>query len=395
MTTEYKQIVGKGTAGDFVKEQQGVAEGFSNVSQFWFPQTLSYEDCLEQLEEGRSSREDIVSAWEDWEFVLEEGILCLKNVDERVFIPTEHALNQAIGWSEVSQTHIKQTLSDEFDADETDKQQLVDMLNYRKQRNHQTNKNEERELIFRTYNDSTLRAVLTTQFTAIDNRWVIELMRDLIPGGRVSHLRGDADTLFSNILLPDNVREENDGGYGGMFAIKNSEIGRASFDTLPSLFRAICQNGCIWSNTAGVSYRQVHKGKIDLKTLAVEVGDNLDKQIKLLPEIMNKFLALRQYEFHDVALTGVFAAVAERFKLTSGQIQDVMSEYAQHEKNDKSAFGILNAVTRSGQRYDAETTNKFDLIGGQMITTNWNSLVNSARSYSEKELQKILGLVAQ
>ena len=209
MTAEYKQITNTGRAGDFVLEQQGGAEGFKNVSQFWMPNTLSYEDCLEQLEEGRSSREDIVGAWEDWEFVLEEGTLCLKNVDERVFIPTEHALNQAIGWSEVSQTHIKQTLSSEFDADETDKQQLVDMLNYRKQRNHQTNKNEERELIFRTYNDSTLRAVLTTQFTAVDNRFFVELMRDLIPGGRVSHLRGDSDTVLGIFFSPYIVWQQD------------------------------------------------------------------------------------------------------------------------------------------------------------------------------------------
>lgn len=394
MTTEYTQLVGEGTTGDFVKETQGVAEGFSNVSQFWIPNTLSYEDCLNQLEAGRSSREDINSKWEDWEFVLDGNRVGLKHNDDRVFFPTEHALNQAIGWSEVSQTHIKQTLSPEFQADETDLSQLVDMLNYRKQRNHMTNKNEERELIFRTYNDNTLRAVLTKQFTAIDNRWVIELMRDLIPGGRVSHLRGDSDTIYTNILLPDNVRYEEDSGYGGMFAIKNSEIGRASFDTRPSLFRAICMNGCIWSETKGVSYRQVHKGKINLEVLALEVSENLDKQIKIVPEIMDNFLKLRRYEFHEVAMGGVFAAIAERFKLTTGQISEVATQFARFEKDSRSAFGVINSITRAGQLYDAEICNKFDMLGGQLISENWDKLVNTAKSYSESEWKKVLGVSA-
>lgn len=394
MTTEYTQLVGEGTAGDFVKETQGVAEGFSNVSQFWIPNTLSYEDCLNQLEAGRSSREDINSKWEDWEFVLDGNKVGLKHNDDRVFFPTEHALNQAIGWSEVSQTHIKQTLSPEFQADETDLSQLVDMLNYRKQRNHMTNKNEERELIFRTYNDNTLRAVLTKQFTAIDNRWVIELMRDLIPGGRVSHLRGDSDTIYANILLPDNVRYEEDSGYGGMFAVKNSEIGKASFNTRPSLFRAICMNGCIWDKTNGISYRQVHKGKIDLLTLAVDVGENLDKQIKLIPEIMDKFLELREYVFHDVSMGAVFAAIADRFNLTTAQIGEVASQFAQFEKDNRSAFGVINAITRAGQLYVAEVCEKFDMLGGQLVSENWDKLINTAKSYTESEWKKILGVPA-
>lgn len=397
MSEEYKVLVGQGTAGDFVKETQGVAEGFSSVSQFWFPQTLSYDECIENLERERSNREDIVSAWEDWSFDLDGRELVLKYADGRQFKPTENALTDAVGYSDVLPSHVKKTLDPSFEADDVDLTQLVDTLNYRKRRQHKTNKNENRELRFRTYGDNSLRAVLSTLYAPIDNRWLIELMSDLIPDGRVSHLRGDADSIFANILMPDNVRQEEDSEYGGMFSIQNSEIGRAALDGKPSLFRAICRNGCIWSQTEGISYRTVHKGKdgkIDLSKLAVNIGDNLNKQIPMLPAIMDKFLALRRYEFHEVNLTGVFAAVGERFRMKPSQINDVIEQFVQFEKTDRTAFGILNAITRAGQLYDFQTTNDFDKIGGTLITENWDNLVKKANAYSRDDIARLLGASA-
>jgi hypothetical protein len=391
-TQEYVQLKGVGTSGDFVKEQQGTAEGFSFVSQFWLPQTLSYQECIENMEKERDKIEDIKGKWADWKFSIGENGIELVNQDGRGFQPTQHAINQASGYCEVIPSFIHKTLSPEFQADETDLQQLVDMMNYRKVRYHQTNKNEDRELTFRTYNNSTLRAVLSTQYMPINNSWLIGLMETLVPGGRISHLRGDLDNMYCNVLLPDNVRYEEDSGYGGMFSIRNSEIGQAAFDCQPSVLRSICRNGCLHNQTKGISFRQVHKGKLDLKTLAVEIGENLHKQIKLIPVIMENYLRLRQYEFHDVALTGVFANIVERFRLTPAQGSDIISQFAQFEKTDRTAFGVVNALTRSGQLYDAETTLLYDSYGGQLVGADWDGIVKKANSYSKEDIAKLLGL---
>src|SRR5688500_17842516 len=49
--------------GSFVFTSQGVAseQGFRNVSKLWYPQTMSFEQGLAQLEAGRAQTEDIMA----------------------------------------------------------------------------------------------------------------------------------------------------------------------------------------------------------------------------------------------------------------------------------------------------------------------------------------------
>ncbi len=392
---EYKQLVGQGTSGDFVLQTQGGSEkeGFKNVSSKWINKTLTFEQCLENLEKERSNREDITDCWSNFEFVPDGKKIALKNADGRVFTPTEYALGQLAGWSAIHPSHIIKTLSPEFKPDELDIELLCLTLNHRKERYHFDNKEQERELLFRTY-DNSLRAVLTTGYGIIDNRWTLERLNELIPNGRISHQRGDADLLMINVLIPDSIRYDQDSDYGGLFAIQNSEIGNCSFDSRPAIYRAICQNGMIWDKTEGINYRTVHKGNIDLAKLAVQMAENLDKQIKLVPEIMERFLELRSIEFKDVGMENLFASVGERFKLTSGQITDVIGEFIEHESDNRSAFGIVNSITRAGQLYPPIVQKSFDLIGGELVKGNWNSLLATAKAYSESDLIKILGLSA-
>lgn len=393
---EYAQLVGQGAggSGDLVINSQGGSkeQGFSRVSQYWLPTCLTYEQCLDKLAAERSHREDIVSAWSDWEFVPNNRGVGLKNVDGRVFTPTEYALTQLCDWSSILPSFVHKTIIPEFEPDETDIELLCLTLNHRKIRKHEDNKNEGRELLFRTYDQSNLRAVLTKQYAAIDNEWFINVLKDLIPNGMVSHLRGNCDDVYANILIPDSIRHEEDSDYGAMFAVRNSEIGRASLDCLPSLFRAICRNGCIHQSTTGINLRQVHKGEIKLDGLAMRIGECLDKQIKLIPEVMENFIALRQYEFSDVGMEGVFAAVAERVKFTPKQACDIVMEFMEHESHSKTAFSVINSITRAGQLYNYDVTETFDKIGGNLISTNWDNIKAKAKTYSDQDLIRILGL---
>jgi hypothetical protein len=393
MSEQYTQLVGSGNSGDFVHTSQGVAskEGFSNVSQFWYPTTISFEDCMEKIENERKNRVDIKGLWSDWKFSLSGRDIVLINSDGQSFKPTEHCLNQACQYSSVIPSFVEKTISPEFQADDVDLEQLVDILNYRKTRHHKDNKGNQRELLFRTYGNS-IRAVLSKQYLPVDNIWFLEVLQDLIPNGRISHLRGDADRLFSNILIPDSNRFDQDSMYGGLFAIKNSEIGTSSLDCLPGLFRSICANGNIWDRTNGINLRKIHKGKIELKGLALAIGQNLDKQIKLIPEIMDRFLMLRKYTFTEGEFLGVFANLADRLSLTPKQGNDVLNEFIEKESQNMSAFGVVNALTRSSQKYEPEFGNKLDIYAGDLIETNWDSFFKQAKTYDEKQITKLLAL---
>ena len=196
---EYQQIVNTNRQGDFVLENQGGSEGFKNVSQYWLPKTKTYEQVKNELNVQRKNRVDITAPWKSWKFTVEENKLKMEYEDGRKFVPTEYALLQAADWAEIKGAHIKGVLS--TNPDENDLNQLCDTLNYRKQR-YEYDGGEQRKLFFRTYKDDTLRAVLTTSYAPIDNLWFLEVFEHLIPDGRVSHYRGDADLLLANILIP-------------------------------------------------------------------------------------------------------------------------------------------------------------------------------------------------
>ena len=244
----------------------------------------------------------------------------------------------------------------------------------------------------RTYTDGTLRAFLTEKYAEIDNRWYLELLSNIIPNGRLSHWRGDADTVYGNILIPDTIREESDSDYGGMISVGNCEIGKRRISQIPSLFRAICMNGCIWDQAQGMGIKKVHLGKIDLEELATKIRINIEAQIPLLPDGIERFLGIRSMECGEAKVKQVVAAISVNNKFNSNEATEILTQWVQHERDDRNLFGIVNAVTRAGQEFDNEKWVKFDEIGGRLATMGdkqWDKLVTSAATIDEDDLAKV------
>jgi hypothetical protein len=102
---------------------------------------------------------------------------------------------------------------------------------------------QDKQRLIRTWSDGTLRAFLSQKYTIVNNAWFLDVLSKAIPGGVVSHWKGDADSIFGNVLIPDTIRAEADSDFGGMLSVGNSEIGTRRISSLPSVFRAICMNG--------------------------------------------------------------------------------------------------------------------------------------------------------
>jgi hypothetical protein len=284
--------------GTFVFTSQGTAaeQGFKNVSKLWYPKTISYEQGLEKLEEGKSQTEDILATVTEMIPGVEGGTFVMKYKDGRSFRPTTHAVNKMALWADCGTWFANNLLTNPLDKkdkplytrDSEDAYTLARVFS-----NGFRRVDPEKKFLWRTRQDGTLRAMLTERFAIVDNRWFIEVLRKLVPGGRLSHWKGDSDTIYGNILIPDTIREEKDSDYGGMLSIGNSEIGEGRVSSMPSIFRAICMNGCIWGATKGEGIRQVHRGSIDLDYLEFEIKKNLQKQIPLLPVGIDRLLGTR------------------------------------------------------------------------------------------------------
>ena len=391
--------------GSFVRTLQGqTGTGFeknTHVHKDWYAKTQSYDEGMEVLERGVAEREDVmVPRGQITPTVNLKGEFVMQLADGREFKPTQHAVNQ-FGVATFTSTFFLNSLmtnpeknngQERFQRDEKDADTLVAVCENALRRVDFSKK-----FRLRTYQDGTLRAFLTEKYAPIDNRWYLEQLENILPGGRLSHWRGDADTIFGNVLLPDTIidyGQSDDSDYGGMLSIGNCEIGKRRISQMPSIFRSICMNGCIWGQTKGKGISKVHRGTIDLEGLAANIRQNIEAQLPLLPDGIERFLGIKVHTCDEVPMKNVIGAVCSDKRLGKKESIEVLTQWIQHERTDRSLFGIVNAVTRAGQTFDNTGWVKFDELGGSLLdmTENrWDALKKRADTYDEKEVVAIFG----
>lgn len=397
---ENEKLVGTGTSGQWVHDNLTMGDGktqdFNNVARYWLDHgTMTFDAALEKLDAEVAEREDINENLTDCVIGIEDSKIKI-GVDGRTFIPTEHAMLQLANWCDTPHTLVKHycnpklkaNKSIKFGRDEKDLELVVLAL-----RNGLRRVSEDKEMLFRTYKDGTLRAVLSDRYAIIDNRWYLETLKELLPGGRVSHWKGNADTIYGNVLIPDTIRTESDSDYGGMLSIGNCEIGLRRIFQYPSVFRAICMNGCIWDQKKGSVFTKIHRGEIDLAELRLSILDNVNKQIPLLQSGVDRFLALRSRSIAaENKLSKVFALIADENGFSKEQLNMTAELWFQEEKENRNAFGVINAITRAGQKYDADTWFAFDMIAGDLMNLDdnqWQGLLVRAENMDDKKVEKM------
>lgn len=371
--------------GSWVFTDQGVAaeQGFKNVSQFWYPKTISFEDGQAQVATLAANREDILFDMRDVKFIPSATGVAV-DIDGRKFSPTDWGMRQLCNWFNVPQT----MWTAYGKGDSGDIELLCSALG-----NGRRKVEDEKELLFRTYsNDSTLRAVMSDSYSIVDNEWYLRTLAEFVPGGRLSHFTfSDADNVYGNILIPDSIRAEDDSDYGGMLSISNSEIGKRIISQTPSLFRAICMNGCIWGQVEGVMMKKRHRG-IELSDLKELIRLNIQKQIPLMTTKVEDLIQTHTFKI-TAAVQNIYAAIAKRNTLNAVTVNTMAEQWIQNGA-EKSLFGIMDGMTRAGQKLDADTWVQLDTISGGLLNggqAGWENLNGFAKTLSDKEVAKAFG----
>lgn len=402
-----EKLTSTSRAGDFVHANQAMAEeeGFRNVSRKWLDTTISIDDGLELIEKDRAKTIDIYATIKDFSIITDENRVFFEYKDGRRFAPTEHAWSQIGTRCEIGTTIIQKLLTNpltlkgevRYERDENDARTLKTLLE-----NFIRRFDQEKTFLFRTRGEF-LRAMLTDRFAILDNRWYLETLRERIPEGRLSHLKGDSDTIYSNLLIPDTIREEEDSDYGGMLSIGNSEIGERRLSSWPSIFRAICQNGCIHGAKRGVALSYVHRGiNINYEELKAKIYENLEKQIPLLPMGIDMLLHTKQLKWRG-SVEPLFAEIYLQNKLSKQQAKSLLTGFDNEivstgtKQDVRSLFGIIQAITRAGQFDNVTPADwvRFDEIGGSLAEftePQWDAFCKRAGSLSSEEVDNIFAV---
>ena len=397
-----KMTAGK-SEGDFVRTLQGQTgtglEQGAHVHKDWYAKPKSYDEGMEKLAAEKSEREDILAPLSRMKpNISDDGRFCFEHVDGRQFYPTNHALNQ-FGVATSTSTFFLNSLrenptknngEEKFKRDSQDAETLLAVSE-----NAMRRVDSEKVFRWRTYTDGTMRAWLSEKYAPVDNMWYLDELRKILPGGRLSHWRGDGDTIFGNVLLPDTIidyGQDDDSDYGGMLSIGNCEIGKRRISQMPSLFRSICMNGCIWGQVKGKNISRVHRGTIVLEELRMQIKENIEAQLPLLPQGIERMLGLRAMGTDGVRMKNVIATVCKDNRLSKKESTEVLAQWVEHERDDRNLFGVVNSVTRAGQTFANDGWVKFDELGGKLLDLNesrWTALTKRADSFDEKDFEKI------
>lgn len=384
--------------GSFVRTLQGntgtgFAEG-THVHKDWWAKTKTFEQVKQDTQTAIDNREDVLTEIKNIFCTNEGDDFYFKLADGRKFRPTDHALEQfSTRVGVTSSSFLREMRNIEgFDGNDSNTMAIVG-------NNAMRRIDPDKKFRLRTYTDGTCRAFVTEQYAPIDNRWYLDVLGEFIPGGRFSHWRGDEDTIYGNVLIPDTIMDygADDSDYGGMISVGNCEIGTRRITQTPSLFRAICMNGCIWGQTKGEKIRRVHRGNIDLAALKLEIAMNIQHQIPLLAPSIKKFLETRSLELGKTSAKSVIASVSSDYKLSKKEATEFLEQFITYESEQSSLFGIINGLTRAGQKFGNKEWVRFDEIAGglaQMSSSDWNSVLRRADTFNSKDYEKVFALTA-
>lgn len=244
-----KPIEATSMDGDFVLRTQELAksEGFGNVSKIWYEKTQPISEVVEEALQHASRAETVSRTLDAIAATVDsQGNFRIRDrISGQDWIPAKHVIGQlgnicGIGSAYPTLLFQKGTPS----ASEL----LTRVFNF-----HLGCKpTKGRRFNLRLRNKQRLSGIVSENSSVVENAWYLKVLQRLVPDGRISHWKSDEDSILGNLLISDTMRKESDSEYGAMLSLRSSEVQVYRFCQRPSLFRAICMNGCIWGQTKKV-----------------------------------------------------------------------------------------------------------------------------------------------
>ena len=372
-----------------------------HVAKRWQAQCTPLADFIETVKAQSTNKVDVIKP---------ESEIRLKDVDTLVDgTPlTDSGMNSLRMFTDIPSTMINFLKEREYNDD------MVKFVNAeldRRETDWNNKGKEKRSFNVRIRHDDegndVIRAIVSERYGVIDNHEAMEMVANALPSlndALASHLSNDGDDIFGNILLPDYMKSEPDSDYGVGIAFKNSEIRNSTFKISPFLFRAICLNGMIWGRmNSEINVNQRHMGKIDLGDLQMQVT----QAVKVALTQGNDMLTLLGYA-KQVKVTNPVAVIAqlardEKMTIEQGKLWHKGYLDSLHERHgdvhEKSAFGIINGLTRSAQDYTGSTREEMETLASkilapaidsslQEISKRWGIITERAKQMEQKTINQ-------
>jgi hypothetical protein len=255
--------------------------------------------------------------------------------------------------------------------------------------------------------NDVIRAIVSERYGVIDNADAMDMIVNSLPtlkDALASHIHNDGDDIFGNVLLPDFMKSEPDSDYGVGIAFRNSEIRNSTFKISPFLFRAICLNGMIWGRqNSEITVNQRHMGKIDLNELQEQVTVAVKVALTQGNDLLTLMALSKQVKVENPLATIAMLARDNKMTIEQGKLWHkgyLDSLHEQHgDVHEKSAFGIVNGLTRASQDFKGSTREQMETTASyilspaidsdlQAISKRWGMIGDRANQLGDKVINQ-------
>lgn len=372
-----------------------------HVAKVWQDKCSSLADFIETVKEQSKTKFDYVKPESD---VRLQDASTLTNGMSL----TKSGLNSLRSFTDIPSSMVSFLEERGYDEDLT---RFVNSELNRREQNWKDDGKESREFRVRVRQDDNgndaVRAVVSGRYGVIDNHEAMEMIANSLPSlsdALASHISNDGDDIFGNVLLPDYMKSEPDSDYGVGIAFRNSEIKNSTFNISPFLFRAICLNGMIWGRQdSSIQINQKHLGNID----RIELQQKVNHAVKVALTQGNDLLTLLGHSKH-VKVENPLQVIAQLSRDNGMTIEQGRAWHkgymeslteANGQLHDRSAFGIVNGLTRSAQLYKGSTRESMEITASlilspaidadlQAISKRWGRIADNASQLKEKVVQQ-------
>ncbi|WP_036486891.1 DUF932 domain-containing protein [Myxosarcina sp. GI1] len=245
--------------------------------------------------------------------------------------------------------------------------------------------------------DGTARAYLSDRYRRLDNyelaETILPILTEMGEGMKILSTEITETRMYLKVV---NRRLEAEVSKGDVvqagIAISNSEIGLGSLRVEPLIYRLVCTNGCILQD---YSTKKYHVGKrveseadvyqlyaddtlkADDKAFFLKVRDTVRAAIDQtkFETIVNKMRDAKERKIEGSPVKAV-EVLANKFTYNQDEQSGILTHLIQG--GDLSAYGLMNAVTRTSQDLaDYDRATEFERDGDRVLNlapATWKQL---------------------
>jgi hypothetical protein len=358
--------------------------------------TISFENAIKATAQASLATHDIAEPLNNWQCtVTDENRLALTHKPSgQPYTLTNWAFSQLCTKSGLSTTlrkHLENPRNIKgdilFERTKQDTEWVRDAFNLHIF--HPERFDQEKPYLIRTNTeDNTIRAFLSEKYAVVNNVWMLEKILENLGNREVlaTRWRGNADTLYGELIFPEEKQTFNDSDYYPGISIGNSEIGQRRVSLDAFVYRLVCTNGMIERNSIGGRQNWKHLGTPKLKDIERWITSRLetgfDPQMQLIERVQNAI----SVKIPEIALGAVFSQILSNISIDFNS-QKKAWKYIDHERgvsgsDANSLFGIHSAVTRYVQTLPNEEWVKTEENAEKILT------------YSEDKVSRLIANAA-